>query len=434
MNTYDTIEARPGPGLRAISLIEQQMSLRIDDFEGLPIGTRKGSLLAAVKQAAPILGISEKSVYLLDQLMAYSMEQDWQKDRKPIVWPSNERLCDALGIGLRALQYRLKALRDSGLIVSKYGAQERRYGRRGPDKNIIEAYGFDLSPLALRYQEFKHAAAELYRLRQERQTLRRRRTIASKSLRMLAATAFEIGLDAIEWTEIAESCKEQVIKSQGIRELPRLRQLVDDLESTRADVEAHFKSQVQMLEKVTDQKKIASEGAKTCITDTTTTDFEIDKSNTVVKQQKTVHQTSSFSGQAPSPSSSRDRGDRVDPIEQTITKYQVSPKMVANLSPWFSDCLPKDRTLTWLDIADAGQQLHKLVGISQSVWQESLALIGREASAVLIAIIFAKRKEIRSKGGYFRGMVRAAKRGELNLGPTLYAIQDKAKAQEKSSH
>ena len=62
-------------------------------------------------------------------------------------------------------------------------------------------------------------------------------------------------------------------------------------------------------------------------------------------------------------------------------------------------------------------------------WQQGMRILGAEASAVAIAIILAKKQEIRSKGGYFRGMVRAAQRGDLNLGPTVYAIHDQLRAQ-----
>ena len=37
--------------------------------------------------------------------------------------------------------------------------QGRRYGRRDDKGRIIEAYGFDLSPLAQRYDEFVKIAA-----------------------------------------------------------------------------------------------------------------------------------------------------------------------------------------------------------------------------------------------------------------------------------
>jgi replication initiation protein RepC len=38
--------------------------------------------------------------------------------------------------------------------------QGKRYGRRDPEtKRIIEAFGFDLSPLARRYHEFVRIAA-----------------------------------------------------------------------------------------------------------------------------------------------------------------------------------------------------------------------------------------------------------------------------------
>ena len=114
----------------------------------------------------------------------------------------------------------------------------------------------------------------------------------------------------------------------------------------------------------------------------------------------------------------------MDPIEQTITKYQIKPKQVAELTPMFKDVLPVDREITWSDITAVGARWYKSCGISSDAWQQGQRVIGPEASSVVIAIILAKSKEIRSKGGYFRGMVRAAERGELNLGPTVYSIQD----------
>ena len=58
--------------------------------------------------------------------------------------------------------------------------QGKRYGRRGADKRIIEAYGFDLS-LATRYEEFVRLAAEAQIERTRAKALRKRKTIARPS-------------------------------------------------------------------------------------------------------------------------------------------------------------------------------------------------------------------------------------------------------------
>jgi hypothetical protein len=51
-----------------------------------------------------------------------------------------------------------RVLFEAGIFVIRDNEQGKRYGRRGPDGRIIEAYGFDLSPLAQRYDEFVQGA------------------------------------------------------------------------------------------------------------------------------------------------------------------------------------------------------------------------------------------------------------------------------------
>jgi replication initiation protein RepC len=53
-----------------------------------------------------------------------------------------------------------RALFEAGIFVIRDNEQGKRYGRRAPDGRIIEAFGFDLSPLAQRYHEFVQLAAE----------------------------------------------------------------------------------------------------------------------------------------------------------------------------------------------------------------------------------------------------------------------------------
>ena len=49
----------------------------------------------------------------------------------------------------------------------------KRYGRRDPEGRIIEAYGFDLSPLAYRHDEFIRIAAEAKAEREQMKGLRK---------------------------------------------------------------------------------------------------------------------------------------------------------------------------------------------------------------------------------------------------------------------
>ncbi len=416
-------------GLRSISTVEQLMSEKVKGFDGISKSTKKSKLLAIVKQAAPTLKVSEKSVYLLDQLMAFSQERDWEPGRKPIVWPSNEMLCDALGIQKRSLQYRLKALRDAGLIVSCYGAQERRYGRRGFDGHIVEAYGFDLSPLAIRQEELQAIADKVREQRAIRKALRSRKTIAIKALKMIAATALEIELDPVEWSLIEDKGRELAISARNVRDIPTLSDLVDRLESMRADAEAHFQTQLQMQEHEIENINNAPEGAKTCAPNTTTTDLSINKLNKVVKTEKQVGQKLGSRGGNQATQEVPAKCDTEDPIESTLIKYKVSPKMVAGLSPFFKSLIPVKEPLDWKTIGDTGSIAFKMTGIAEHAWNKAVKSLGREVATLLVIIVMCKRKELRSPGGYFSAMVQKGLSGELHLGPTLYGLRDKAQTE-----
>lgn len=419
-------------GRRSMSTAAQLMAQMAESFQGVPEGARKGMYLAAVKQAAPALDLTDKALLMLDQLLAFSKEQDWEAGRRPIVWPSNDLLADVLGVSIRSVQYKRRELENAGLIVVSESPDGKRYGRRGPDKHIVEAYGFDLSPLALNFEKHKAIAAELKAARRARQALKRRATIAIKSTRMLVATALEIGLEAVEWSAIEEASKQRSGKLRGVRDVHTLRVLVDQLESARCDVEAHFKTQAQMLDNLStnaiNKDKESPKGANSFAPYTTTTDLSSNKLDTVDKRNQVQHKVSSgfehSNFVANSTASEAIQNDSMDPIEQTITKYQIKPEQVAALTPLFTDVLPVHRDLTWEDIANAGTKWYKSCGISQDAWQQGLRVLGAEACAVAVAIILARKQEIRSKGGYFRGMVRKAQDGELNLGPTVYAIHD----------
>jgi replication initiation protein RepC len=62
------------------------------------------------------------------------------------------------------------------------------------------------------------------------------------------------------------------------------------------------------------------------------------------------------------------------------------------------------------------------LGVSKSLWGEACLVMGREETAIAVAIVSAKPAgHFRSSpGGYFYGMVAKAKTGELNLARTIW--------------
>src|SRR5512132_3896010 len=173
--------ARIAPGCRRLSPEHVQVQAIAERFEGLPEGVSKGQALAAFKQAARPLGISPRLRDAVDVLFAFSAPQDWQPGARPIVWPSNRKLESTLGLARRQVQNVLNALIHATLITPVDSPTGRRWGHRDAKTGkIIEAYGFDLSPIALRHDEFVAIAERAAAEERERADLRRRLTIVRK--------------------------------------------------------------------------------------------------------------------------------------------------------------------------------------------------------------------------------------------------------------
>src|SRR6476646_10146090 len=132
-----------------------------ESFSGMPDGVMMhGQLLAAFKAAAPRLGLAPRLVHAIDWLFRFTQPQDWGRGGRPIVWPSASMQREALGLAPSQVKAINRALIEAGLITMKDSPNGKRYGRRDSDGRIVEAYGFDLSPLAARYAEFIAVAAE----------------------------------------------------------------------------------------------------------------------------------------------------------------------------------------------------------------------------------------------------------------------------------
>src|SRR5271170_6727609 len=137
-------------GFRRLTPGLMKVDQAAERFAGLPDGVSvHGQLLAAFKAAAPRLGLSPRLVHAIDWLFKFTQPQDWGRGGHPIVWPSSSTQQDALGLSATRVKALNRALIDAGLITMRDSPNGKRYGRRDGQKRIIEAYGFDLSPIAV---------------------------------------------------------------------------------------------------------------------------------------------------------------------------------------------------------------------------------------------------------------------------------------------
>ena len=177
-----------------------------DAFTNLPHGTAKPlRSLAAFQQAEPYLGLPGHAYKLVAWLVKQTQPQDWEEGSRPLAWPSARHQAEFLGPSPARVKQHNRALFEAGVFVMRDNEQGKRYGRRDPEtKRIIEAFGFDLSPLALRYHEFVRVAAAARVERERMRKLRRRATLARRAIRQAGEELAAQGCEPEGWPLLDE--------------------------------------------------------------------------------------------------------------------------------------------------------------------------------------------------------------------------------------
>ena len=384
-----------------------------EGFAGLPEGiTSQGQLLATFKSAAPRLGVSPRLVHALDWLFRFTQPQDWEEGRRPIVWPSAALQQEALGLSERQTRRLNSALIEFGLVTMRDSPNGKRYGHRDPHGHIVEAYGFDLSPLAARHAEFVRLAEEAKAERAARGRMRRRATIARKAIAQILETAGEYGFDGAEWQTLAGETADLVRALRGI-------ECLDEIEAGVKSLEGRQSAARERLETVLKGVEMTPSGDKNVPhIDSYKTNADPDQDTVIASED-----CSAAAGKALAPPSTPEtqQGPEKDRVRG------IAPDELVRLMPRLKPHLERPSP-TWPDLVEAADWLRHELGVSQSLWGEACLAMGRERAAVALAIVSTKGPgHFRTTaGGYFHGMVAKARAGELHLERTLWALRNTA--------
>ena len=169
----------------------------------------KWQVFRAICTAKARIGVSERALAVLDALLSFHPETTLSGEGL-IVFPSNQQLAlRAHGMAPATLRRHLAALVDCGLIIRRDSPNGKRFARKGRGGTIEMAFGFDLSPLVARAEEFEAWAEDVQAEERALRLVRERITLCRRDIAKMIATGIEEGVPTrragqgpSDWAEI----------------------------------------------------------------------------------------------------------------------------------------------------------------------------------------------------------------------------------------
>lgn len=398
--------------------------------EGEQVAVPKARAFVAVKRVGAHLGLKASDMMLLDTLGAFTQPQDWEEGRRPIVWASNAYLIERTGFSLSALKRHTRRLAELGVIAFQDSPNGKRWGRRDANGVIIEAYGFNLAPLAARAEEFEQLHSKLLAERELCKRLKRQITIFRRMIRAQIETARTQAL-AGPWRQLASLFEDLLAKlprgkatSEALNHLlMRFRNLQERVELTflkKTDeteaVENLGGDQEQVLKNTRemDPKVVISEPhiqTTNQLNPVISNAPKIEKTADVEPKELQVKKV----GGEPNKKADETRNKHRKALELS-TLMQACPEFASwarNMGGYVND---------WIDLHRVAGQLGPMIGITEQAWHTAQDRLGKQAATAALMLVFDKHctGEVASPGGYLLGMVKKAVAGELRLERSFY--------------
>lgn len=401
--------------------------------------TTPGKVLSAFKRASNALGIPRRLVDLVDYLVGRTFAADWSGGAV-MAWPSNATLGDALDLGRTQIKTLIRVGQELGLFEMRDAPNGQRYGHRHAGR-VTSAYGFDLTPLAVRKAEFEQIAAAHAEQRREAGRLRSE-IIAVRNRVLSLAELGQEGDAAGDWEGVASEAYRIAGRRSGSYEPRHLSEILSELsELHEAATEAltpvgpvdetHSNAGEATLNPVDTDPK----GPENRPAITPTNPPSIAKANTeadgpsrpgvIRRGAASKHPTQLQSSAEAAPVKTDKREGR---RESALRGFVVTTDFILKIAPafqsWTNNAQP-----SWRDLLEASWMVRTELGISQHAWAQACVTLGQTEAVTMLAAIAARHAagNVKSPGGLMRRMVELHERGELRLDRTLFGLADAMK-------
>lgn len=363
------------------------------------VSVHKWHVFQNIKETRMALGATDRALAILDALLSFHPDTTLYGDSALIVWPSNEQLIRrANGMSPATLRRHLANLVDCGLVIRRDSPNGKRFARKGQGGEVEQAYGFDLSPIVARAEEFKdlaeavRAEAKAYRL------VRERLTICRRDIVKMIETGIEEGVPA-NWGRVQQTY--QSIVSQIPRTAPRqvLEAIAADLDDLWAQVRGALESFIKTKNLNANESQIERH----------------------IQNSKPDYKSESESGLEIKweASGNAEITDNIRSLPRRELPLTIVLDACANML-WLVKGGGGIRN--WREFLAAAEVARPSLGISPSAWDEARTAMGEQQAAIAVAAIYQRADRINSAGGYLRNLTEKAKAGKFSVWPMVMAL------------
>lgn len=429
---------KPTPGLVAAEKHAQA---------GERLSIPKSQAIVAAKKIGAAIGLKSQDLLLLDTFGAVTQPQDWEQGRRPIVWASNNFLMEQTGFSLATLKRHARRLCEAGLIAFKDSPNGKRYGYRDDEGVIVEAYGFDLAPMAARTAEFEALHVQILEERQVCKSLRNTITVTRRVIRAKIEKALESRLKG-PWRELQDEFVLMLERLPKRATGPdKLVNIVDWFKALQERVEAAFDAAFDWPEETDAKPQPQGDSTEPIVVSyyqnmnpRELTDephiLTTNEPNPVISNSLEQKHAASVGPESP-PVEQVEKPEDVDLDGDWSThtnrrRSDIDIPMLMLTCPHFGELARgmEGYIRDWNGVHRAAAKIRPMVGISEHAWNTAQKALGAEVAAAAVALIYDKHAsgEVSSPGGYLRGMIQKAQAGELHLDRSFYGRLSEVRA------
>ncbi len=398
-------------GRRGVSiglLATQFASRNIDPARSID----KWKLFRATCEARPHLGISDRSLAVLNALISFYPKAELSEDNGLVVFPSNQQLSlRAHGMPEQTLRRHLAALVQAGLIIRKDSPNGKRYARKDRSGGISDAYGFSLAPLISRADEIQSIAEKVVEERLHLQRLREKITLCRRDIVKFGEIAIEDQIKG-DWDHIRNRYVTLISSLDRKSKAPFLELLLADLSKLRAEM-------ANQLEKHVESQKISANAYQNeRLIQSSESESLIENEQPAAKNE--VSNVELAGTNQASKSASTVRNPEKD--LKAVSKAGFDLATLLKACPEITLYGPGGTVRDWNDLKHAGNVVKSMLSISQSAYDEAEQAMGTQNTNAIIACILEKSDVIQSAGGYLRTLTEKSKTMQFSIKPMLMAL------------